>query len=385
MTKTNKNNKTRKNKKEKVKIIKNKTNKRIQRISIDIANDLRNGRAKGIKSYTPTINQELISLKSIPRDKVVDCNNNKAFELSEPLKIAIRGKFFGKSCFKYNTQEAKEWLLHNLSANKHVDPNVIIPPIQSLGNCWFNTMFVTLFISDKGRKFFHYFRELMIKGKQSDGTVIPEGLANAFALLNFAIESSLTGSQYAYKLDTNSIIKQIYNSIPEKYHEKFPYIVKTDEASNPIQYYGSIITYLHEKSLQLILLTNLQRDWESRVKKEFSKMTHLPHVVIFEIYDTNSKNARRPQTFKVGGAEYRLDSSVIRDTSGQHFCATITCEGSEMAYDGYSFHRLVPMKWKNKINMNKYWGFEGSNNSDGTPLQWSFLEGYQLLLYYRVK
>jgi len=56
-----------------------------------------------------------------------------------------------------------------------------------------------------------------------------------------------------------------------------------------------------------------------------------------------------------------------------------------MGYDGMSFHRLVPMKWKNTINANKTWGFEGSNDTDGTPLKWSFMNGYQLLLYYRVK
>jgi hypothetical protein len=56
-----------------------------------------------------------------------------------------------------------------------------------------------------------------------------------------------------------------------------------------------------------------------------------------------------------------------------------------MGYDGMSFHRLVPMQWKDMINTKKIWKFEGSNDNDGTPLQWSFMEGYQLLLYYRVK
>ena len=50
-----------------------------------------------------------------------------------------------------------------------------------------------------------------------------------------------------------------------------------------------------------------------------------------------------------------------------------------------SFHRLVPLEWKNKINSDIMWEFEGSNNSDGKPLTWNFLQGYQMLLYYRVK
>jgi hypothetical protein len=40
---------------------------------------------------------------------------------------------------------------------------------------------------------------------------------------------------------------------------------------------------------------------------------------------------------------------------------------------------------RDTINHDKKWEFEGSTNTDGTPLKWSFKEGYQLLLYYRVK
>jgi hypothetical protein len=56
-----------------------------------------------------------------------------------------------------------------------------------------------------------------------------------------------------------------------------------------------------------------------------------------------------------------------------------------MAYDGMSYHRLVNLDWKNHINSDFMWSFEGSNNSDGSPLKWSFLHGYQMLLYYRVR
>ncbi len=52
-------------------------------------------------SYSPTVNKELVMLQSIPREKVLDCNNEKAFELKEPLQIGIAGKLFGKTCKKY--------------------------------------------------------------------------------------------------------------------------------------------------------------------------------------------------------------------------------------------------------------------------------------------
>ena len=125
-----------------------------------------------VPSYSPSINKELVTLKSISREKVSNCNNEKAFELKEPLQIGISEKIFGKNCVPYYEPKAVKFLLKNLSANKHIKIDKIIPPIQSQSNCWFNTMFVTLFISDKGRKFFHFFRQLMIEGIQADGSSI---------------------------------------------------------------------------------------------------------------------------------------------------------------------------------------------------------------------
>ena len=125
-------------------------------------------------SYAPTINEELITLQSTERNELYDCNIINAYNLKEPLRIGIPGKFYGKTCFDYNSKEAQKYLLHNLAANKHVDISKIIPPMQIDSNCWFNVFFVMFFISDKGRKFFHFFRELMIKGKQQNGNIIHE-------------------------------------------------------------------------------------------------------------------------------------------------------------------------------------------------------------------
>ena len=372
---------------EKIKILKNKTPLDIQLLS----DEMNIGRGYSKPSYSPTINENLISLKSIPRGEMIDCNNKNAFELREPLKIAISNEsFFGKKCVPYYTHEAKNILLQKLSANKHINPNNIVPPLQIQSNCWFNTMFVTLFISDKGRKFFHYFRQLMIEGKQSDGKKIPQDLSNAFALLNYAIESSITGSKYAYELNTNNIIKQIYNSIPNSYKKDEFFLVDIDEASNPIKYYTSIINYLDNKSIQLLVvqlkmsfMDNLH-DIEKTILNSH-KIGHAPHIIILEIIDNESNHIKnKPIQFTINNADYVLDSSIIRDVKKNHFCATFTCEGEEMAYDGMSFHRLVSMEWKNKINTDFVWGFEGSNYSNNDPLQWSFLNGYQLLLYYRV-
>jgi hypothetical protein len=372
----NKHNNKHNKKTKRVKKIPNKTEKEINILSQNINNEI------VLHSYSPTINKELVTLRTINREPLIDCNNKKAFQLLEPLKINISKN----KCVPYYLPEAKKFLLKNLSANKHVNPNQIVPPIQSLANCWFNTMFVTLFVSDKGRKFFHFFRQLMIEGKQSNNSIIPKKLQNGFALLNYAIDSCLTGNKYAYLLDTNSIIKQIYDNIPLSYKITAPYLTNVNEAGNPIRYYECLINYLHNKSLQMLFLSNANETWLEQITKEVKEdKEHLPHFIVIEIFDAVSKEVtNKSQSFYINKTKYMLDSAIIRDTQQQHFCATLTCNKKEMAYDGMSFHRLVPMNWKNNINKNNVWSFEGTNNLDGTPLTWNFLNGYQMLVYYRI-
>ena len=357
-------------------LIPNWTPPKIRKLSDKINNALLK------ESYSPTINEELITLKSIERSNLEECNTNKAFKLIEPLQINIPKT---GDCEYYYAKDAKKFLLHNLAANKHVDPKKIIPPIQSQSNCWFNSFFVTFFVSDKGRKFFHFLRQLMIEGKQQDGTHIPSQLRDAFALLNFGIDACLTGNEFSYKLNTNSIIHLIYKSIPESYKTKYPYIVDIDQAGNPLLYYMSIINYLHNNSIQLLFIRNTNSNWKNMVTESIIKMSRLPHIIVLEIYDEMAcEFNKKPTLFSIKNTKYKIDSAVVRDISKQHFCCTITCEGKEMGYDGMSFHRLVPLSWKNKLNSNIDWEFEGSKDYDGRTLKWNFTKSYQLLMYYRI-
>ena len=367
-------------------------------------------RIRDLSSYSPTINDNLISLKSSTREKVIGCNLKRAFSLKEPLQIKI-----GSTCYLYSDPLAKDVFLHNLAANKHINVKKIIPPIQILSNCWFNTMFCAFFISDKGRKFFHYFRQLMIEGRTADKHKIqPHSLRDAFALLNFAIESALLGTSYAYELDTNSIIKIIHDIITShhKHRRLFStntnpfkeYIVPVDNASNPIRYYEGIIHYLHNKSIQLLsvsvtiekmhinsnsIVNIIQHEIDNGHDQDQDK-GHFPHIIVVEIFDGSNKSEgdsgkinNRPLDFKLSkDVNYILDSCIIRDTYQNHFCAMLTCEGKEMGYDGMSFHRLVPMKWKKHLNSSTKWSFEGSVDN-GRTLEWSFKHGYQMLIYYR--
>jgi hypothetical protein len=325
-------------------------------------------------------------MKSIPREKLHNCNIKRAYEFNEPLEIGIPGHLYGKTCYNYNTPEAKRFLLHNLSANKHIDISKVVPPKQIQSNCWFNAMFAMFFISDKGRKFFHFFRQLMIEGKQVNGAIIPTNLRNAFALLNFGIDASLSGNQFAYELNTNAVIHQLYKNISTKYKEQQEPIKDVDDAGNPLHYYISIINYLSGSPILLIFLSGANVRWKDALSVALKKNKHLPHVIAIELYHDNANTFNKPHTFSINDATYALDSAAIIDISRQHFCATITCEGSEMGYDGMSHHPLVSYKWKSKINSDFEWGFDGTLTSDnGPPMKWNFTKCYQILMYYRVK
>jgi hypothetical protein len=340
-----------------------------------------------IDSYSPSINEKLITLNSLEREPLVKCNTTNAFLNKEPLEISINSK-----CYPYHSKKAKDFLLKNLAANKHINPEKIVTPIQSLGNCWFNTMFVTLFVSDKGRKFFHFFRQLMIEGVRANKKPIPDALKNGFALLNYAIDACLTGNQFAYKMDTNIIIKNIYDNIPLNTKNNLPYITNIKDAGNPIRYYGSLMYYLRENSIQLAFISSCTSDWKKQLTKALEplanndKNINEPHIIILEFFDDASKSTTNKLTkFTLPNkTKYMLDSCIIRNTKGHHFCSLLTCEKKEYAYDGMSFHRLVRLSWKKCLNQDFIWRFEGSTDNNNVPLGWNFKSGYQMLVYYRV-
>jgi hypothetical protein len=275
-------------------IVPSSTPVNVHKISKNIAKKLLKG------SYSPSINKDLVTLKSISREDLLSCNLEEAYNLKEPLKISVPYKYSDDGCEEYYLPEAEKLLLKNLRASKHIDPEKIVPPIQIQANCWFNAMFVTFFVSDKGRKFFHFFRQLMIKGTQKDKKSIPDSLRNAFALLNFGIDSCLSGNEFAYQLNTNSIIQDIFQNIPETYKSQYPSIVDVDKASNPLQYYIGIINYLNNNSIQLLYIRDAKSSWKDKVVDVVKRGDHLPHIIVLEVFEENAEEFnRKPVTFKV--------------------------------------------------------------------------------------
>jgi len=345
---------------------------------------LKNTPKKGVMgvyphSYSPSINKQLVSLKSIQRTKIAHCNIKAAFALDDELKIAVSPT----KCSYYYNEDAKQILLNKLRANKHVDISKIIGPKQIDGNCWFNAMFMMFFVSDKGRKFFHFFRQLMILGIQANGKPIPTEIKDTFALLNYAVELALTGSKYAHITDTNYIILDIYDNIPDTYKHKINRDIPDEgESGNPILYYSAIMKYLNNNSIN-ILEQFFYPSWKTDLETKIGK-NKTPHLIILNVGGNLSLN--KPERFTLkNGAQYALDSlsAINIDSEDKHFCALLTCNKQDMGFDGYTFSRMVPMEWKKYINQDKNWFFEGSTDSLEKPFKWNFMRSYMEMNYYR--
>ena len=315
--------------------------------------------------YKLSLNKLLVSFRPTLVEPLVVCNLQKAFRYEEKLNYKLNGK-----CYAYDTPIVEEYLLKRLKNNKVVSISKIIAPKQIDSNCWFNSMFMMFFISDRGRIFFHYMRELMIKG-ETLGTIIEPQLRNVFALLNFIAECCLTGNELAHRLNTNKIIEKIYKLTKEKNIVSY----NIGEAGNPIYYYRSLIQYLGRNELKVAIVNPYT--WKKDLKK-----IDPPHIVIIQFHFNNK--VKKPLQFSIGEYVYELDSASVIDNSRQHFCSTITCNGVQFAFDGYSKSRLIPFEWKSKINENINWGFKDYIYEFDDDTLWNFMEGYSCLCYYRI-
>ena len=380
-----------------------------------------NSTAPHPSSFSPNINK--LFVKNLEdRADIFKCTAVGSFEdLISKFKISVGTKPNGKpDCKKVDSPEAQTVLLKNLN-NITIDENQIIAPVQRQNNCWFNTLFVTFFFSDKGRKFFKYFRRLMILGEHSNGTKIPPKLAKGLMLWNLCIEASYGNKDIALAMNTNSVITKIYTAIPKKDREKFSEIGKAGEYGNPISYYMGILRYINNNELSIWVAYDAYNS--NRLLNLQDRLNKPTDVVCMNIINRgaievggldllstsnwtnnfdllNIKLKGRNEKGDLVMVKYKLDSAIVRDVSKKHFCSLITCNGKEMAFDGQSYSRLKDMRWKQLIgNQNKWsqsWGFENSQESWLNALpdtvetpgegkrRWNFANSYVILFYYKV-
>lgn len=353
---------------------------------------------QSIVSFSPEINKKLVTKrKSVPGsaiNEITSCINFDKYVGRGP-KVFVKGV----GCKPYFSAEGQHVLMKALSySRKNLNMSQVIAPKQVQSNCWFNTMFMVYFVSDKGRKFFKFFRQLMITGKKANGSIIkPPRLLNAFASLNLAIEASLSGAPSFDTFNTNLLIKQIYSGIPPKFRTKS--IKSIGAANNPLNYYQAIMRYLNTENVKLLARNISKGDIPFHVFVRNELISYLsdngigpPEVLAIEILDEVSKNSsyHKPEELvytNIDGQNvtYKLDSAVVRDTKKRHFCAVLEIGGKQCGFDGASFRKLSEFNWKSLLNSDKDWTFEGSTwSGTSNDILWNFKNGYQILFYYRV-
>ena len=337
-------------------------------------------RTRKRRSFSPTINEQLLSLKTAsPATNLFRCKKHR--QIAVP---STRGK--GTKCVGWRSKRAKDVMLRNLLSKKPVDCSAIVAPRQVLANCWFNAFFVAFFISDKGRKFFRYLRQAMITGIMPDGSPVPAGLRWPLFLLNKCIDASIQGrkdpSGFAYLMDTNMVIKAIARAAERhKYSTEGWTLARPREASNPLTYYMALMALLPRRKDDRqgwvpVGLSIKQRGIDAMIR-EGSRQAY---VIFVEVDDEERPAGLKIKSrIRVHGHTFVLDSAVLRDPTQSHFSTYLTCNGKEFAFDGESYTGLIPFKWKRRLNGKSKWVL-----SKKSPTVFSFALGYILLLYYRI-
>lgn len=353
-----------------------------------INKELRNSIAKGGK-YSPSINKYLKSLKTLSPTGAQGCKKDDIY--TKELSV-------GRHCHKWDSKEAREIMLRNLVSKKPIDCNTVTAPKQLLSNCWFNAFFMTFFISDRGRKFNRWLREAMITGIMANHKPVPKKLQRPFFLLNKYIDASLRApynkTDFASLMNTNNIIKDIHAAIGKDVNINHTLVAKVDVPSNPFSFYSGLYNYLGYDLMRwskiVVQSGSFDKDWlgkkvTSRAIQDGTPMEpKMPKVIFLEIFDSESKEFNKPIDFfvyftKYGEKikyKYSLDSAILRNTEQFHFSAYLTCNGKEFSFDGESFSRMNPFKWKSKLNKNTAW------KTSKEDVEFNFQKGYQLLVYY---
>ena len=364
------------------KVIDNPSSRNMKRYSNAVAS-LIQSKTEVTKSYAPSINKKLTSIRSQKYNDIFGCGAESELGKTRAFnKLMIKAK---NKCVPASSNEGRAILLKNFKSEKSLRCSSIIAPMQSHSNCWFNTMFMCLFVSDKGRKFMRFFREMMIKGETSDGKKItPSELSEAMILFNAAIDACYNrgnnSKHIGLALNTNNIITSIYASIAGDYEG----IKDLDQFGNPYKFYRDLMMYLGTDKAVKVEKLDDKSSVDNFLSMAGTSSTN-PDVVIVTLSDFGQgegladpeENNNIKTNVMFNNHKYKLDSVIARDITKNHFCCGITCNNKPMLFDGSAFSKLVSRNWKSWINKNYNWSVGNSS------MQWNFKQGYSMLFYYR--
>lgn len=363
----------------------NPTPANMRRFTAEVAREIKSAS----KSFTPAVNAKLRMMTVAPRYNILGCGVSTALGrtgASTAFKIRVGTTDNGYPiCVDADSRQGQELLLKNFASSEAIDCKSLTMPAQRHANCWFNCMFATFFVSDKGRKFMRAFRQLMIEGKVLSGAKVqPQKLRHALLLFNMAIEACYGGpAGHDVAINTNNIIAAVYRAIPREYAG----IKDIDAHGNPYYFYSDLLEYLNAGIKDAPRMVSYK--YEDSVTAFFNgeNNSNKPaDIVVIQLTDTGAEERAQASDFvnkpltvtTKRGYTYVLDSAVVRDITGTHFSACVHCNGDEYTYDGAVTSSLVKDIWTKRYNAREAWGITGSN------LKWNFTDGYMLVFYYRV-
>ena len=332
---------------------------------------------------------------------------NKSIKLCDNLLQINVGTASKPNCLNFNEKRVKIFLLKNLKSSKHLDPSKFIAPKQLYSNCWFNTMFVVFFFSDKGRKFFRYFRNLMITGRKFDNSRLEDQeLRKLLFVFNLYIEASYNQNSVKTKknkvtlhdqvkvltgnLDTNFLIRKIYNRI-KKINSSID-LPNIDEAGNPLEFYQVIMAYMNYNILNILRI-----DIDNEIKKNYKNVKNIldefvlkeRDIIILEDHESKI-DYDEEYIIELNNKKYKykLDSIILTNKdhynpkANSHFVSLLTINKEKYKFDGSSYSKLTKFNWRKILNKNIDFTF--LENPAYYPEKYNLKKGYKILFYYQI-
>ena len=330
-------------------------------------------------SYSPQVNKLLDSLQSLSENPATfSCENNQQIKIKKGSKV---------ECVDWESKEAQNAMLHNLK-RKHINFSNVVAPANIDKNGWFNVYFMAFFISDKGRLFFRFFRQIMITGKMisEDSKPIKPELRWPLFLLNYYIESSILGKgdpeNFASQMNTNTLVREIGGALSKIYST---HAFNTETTSNPLNLYMAFTKFLGNQVMF--------KPVRPSALKESHMVKHIGHgirsgsgfaelLAVFVDPGKKKKDMQKRYTYTdkdFGNFTYALDSIIMLSKDKTQWAALITGNKKGYAFDGNSFSRLTPYEWKNKINSSEEFTFEGSSKTYSLSPTSTYIMLYYLL------
>lgn len=356
-----------------------------------------------VKSYTPTINKLLEDVTTMPDEKELQVN--KVYNCKDPYFVNIKPQ--NKKCVKFTSKEAIKYQQQLLKMKPNY--NNIQAPKQILSNCWFNAMFMSFFISDKGRIFTTMLRNIMITGIDGEGSKIPKNIHKDMYILNRCIQQSFYNIKNKYTENTNNIIHSIYVDFLKELKRNSKYNTKTNDiiknklrdknhTGNPIHYLTCICRFLKFDKINITMMKyikerniyELTRFIERNSKNKvpdililmYKQKTPIQNNISLKITLDNDYNINNKNGNEIKLTKYKLDSCILADNNSDHFMSFLTYNNNEYYFDGYTKSRMKKYNWKNKIQTNKDMIFQERNTSY-KPQIFNFQKGLCYLIYYK--